>query len=268
MADDKGIFGKQVTRGESLIQVVVMLVVLLGISQFTHALSGAQNTDNPKSASVTEASLRGETGPMGATGPQGEDGSGGEAGADGATGATGVQGLMGLRGYSGARGPAGADGDNELPGTLVTAYGQLSASSSGISFSDADEWVDVPFSTEGPSSNMTVSTDSPATITVEQDGACQVSTNIYFSAETSDEDTFTQTTYTLGIKVNDAAVTPVAAAYASNPGDFMLNYSSILDLDEGDTVQFYMKASVTDFPPFSNLVNIENADAYLMQISN
>lgn len=263
MADDKGVLGKQLTRGESLVQIVVLLIVILGVSQFASALSTNSNTKSGSTASSV-----GETGATGLPGASGADGTNGAPGASGERGANGPKGVAGLAGANGTAGSTGAVGATGIPGLLSTSYGQLSTSSQEIGFGTADEWVAMPFTVAGPSSNMSVSTDSPASITVQQSGVCQVTLNVYFSTEDSDEGIYTPTTYTLGVKINDGAVTPVAAANADETGHYLLNYSNIVDLSDNDQVQFFMKASDTEFGPFANVVTLENANAYLMQISD
>jgi hypothetical protein len=159
----------------------------------------------------------------------------------------------------GPRGPRGPMGPPGPAGTFSAAYGKLSVSAQDINFFNADTWLPIPFDAMGPSSDMDVSLTSPATITVQEDGVYQINVSIYFSVEDSDEDTFTVTTYTLGLNIN-GVTTPVAAVYVGQPGFFSLSTT--------DEVQFYMEASDTDGPPFANNVTLEDGNAYLMQISD
>lgn len=257
MAEGNSGLSKPVSRGESLAQIIILLIVILGVSQFANALSPNSSADNKSTSS--------SVGQTGARGPAGADGQTGPAGPDGEPGARGT---IGPRGVAGAQGATGATGPTGIPGTLTTAYGQLSTTSSIITFSNPNDWVAVPFAVAGASSKMSVSTTSPASITVQQEGVCQVSVNIYLSAEESDEGTYTPTTYTLGIRVNDGSITPVGAVEALNSGGYVLNYNNILDLSANDKVRFYMAASDTEFGAFANIVTVESGNAYLMQISN
>lgn len=261
MADIKKALDQQVTRGESLGQLVILLIAILGVTQFTNILSARSNpTESTKTSASTGAT--GATGASGLAGLVGQDGKQGVAGDQGSRGATGVAGLNGL---PGDKGVAGATG---IPGFLSTAYGQLTATSQEMFIEVPNEWATIPFNVVGPSSNMTVSATSPGTITVQQDGTCQLNLSVYFSSEESDEATFTPTNYRLGIKVNNDAVKPVAATFASASGEFLLSYSEIIDLSANDTVQLYMSSSDTNYRPFANLITIENANAHLMQISD
>lgn len=164
----------------------------------------------------------------------------------------------------GPKGPRGATGP---AGTFSASYGQLSVSSQEINFDTANTWVVVPFNSSGPTSNTTVSTTSPATITIQEAGIYQINFSLYFSADESNEGTFTQTTYTAGLYVN-GTTTALSAVYAREAGGFSLNYSKIATLSVNDTLQFYMEASNVDMDPFSNIVTLENGNAYIMQISN
>lgn len=156
---------------------------------------------------------------------------------------------------------------NGVAGAFDGSYGQLSISSQDITFYMANTWLPIPFNSTGPSSNMSVSATSPATITIQQAGVYQVNFSLYFSVEDSDEDTFTVTTYTLGLNVN-GVTTPVAAVYAGEPGHFSLNYNNLMEFSANDYVQFYMEASAADGPTFSNNITLENGNAHLIQISN
>lgn len=260
MANLKQALDKQVTRGESLGQIIIALIVILGVTQFTSILA-SQRPASP----TNETTSVGATGAPGAAGADGVAGKDGEPGANGINGSTGAKGLMGPIGLTGGQGATGPQG---IPGSFSTSYGQLTASSQGISIQSPAEWVPIPFNVTGPSSNMTVSTTSPATITVNEDGVCQINISVYFSSEDSDEGSFTPATYTLGIKVGSGSVAPVAAIHASNAGYYLLNYSDIMDLSANDSVQFYIAASDAEPDIFSNIVTIENSNAYIMQISN
>ena len=114
---------------------------------------------------------------------------------------------------------------------------------------------------------MDVSTISPATITIQQDGVYQITFSLYFSVETPDEGPFNPTTYTLGLNVN-GFTTPVGAVYAGEQGQFSLNYSGIMALSAGDSVQCDVEASYFTGEPYGNNVTLENGNAYVMQISN
>lgn len=256
----KSALSKQVTRGEMLTQIVIILIAVLGVAQFTHIFA-AQPSQTTKTTSV------GATGAPGANGSDGAAGAKGEPGDVGATGSRGAGGIKGLAGAAGVNGAPGATGPIGIPGILSSAYGQFSGSNQEMDFSTPDEWVPIPFNIVGPSSGTTVSTASPATITVDESGVCQVTANIYFSAWESMEATYTPTVYKLGVKIGSAAVTPVSAVYAADPGHFTLNLNDIVDLSDGETIQFYISASETEMGPFANVVTLESGSAYVMQIS-
>lgn len=160
---------------------------------------------------------------------------------------------------------------NEITGnsqsSFSPAYGQLSVSSQEIAFYNPEEWRSIPFNGTGPTSEMGVSTTSPATITIQHDGVYQINFSLYFSVDRSNEDTFTITTYTFGLNVN-GVTTPAAAVYVGETGTFSLNYSSIMELAVNDQVQFYLEASAAEGPTFTNNVTLENGHAHLIQISN
>lgn len=201
-------------------------------------------------------------GPCGCIGPRGA------TGATGPTGATGATGTAGSMGTAGATGPTGATGATGATGTFSASYGQLSLSSQNMDFNSADVFYTIPFTSTGPSSNMSVSTTSPATITIQQAGIYQMSVSLYFSAEDSPEDSFTATTYTFGLDVN-GVTTPVSAVYVGEPGQFSINYSDIMAFSVSDTIQFYIEASAVGAGgPFDNIVTLINCNAYLTQISN
>ncbi len=169
-------------------------------------------------------------------------------------------------GGTGATGATGATGPTGATGIFSASYGQLSVTSQAIFLETTDDFLPIPFNATGPSSNMGVSTTSPATITIEQDGVYQINFSLYFSVENSDEDVFTISTYTFGLNVN-GVTTPAAAVYASDPGSLSLNYSTIMEFSASDQIQFYMESSAGE-DIFANNVTLENGNAYLIQISN
>ena len=131
-----------------------------------------------------------------------------------------------------------------------------------------DTWAPIPFDSTGPSSNMGVSTTSPATITVQQAGVYQMNVSLYFSVEDSPEGTFDQTTYRLGVSINGGTVEASAAVFAYRPGQLSLNYDTIMDLSVNDYVQFYLEPSVASGPTFTNIFTLESGNANLIQISS
>lgn len=163
----------------------------------------------------------------------------------------------------GPRGPMGPAGP---AGSFSATYGQLLVSSQEISIISHDSWVAIPFNSVGASSGMTVSTTSPATITVLKAGTYQINFSLYFLVDDSHEAPFAQTTYSIGTKLNSGTTTPVAAVYCSELGNLSLNYSDILELSANDQIQFYMSSSSATSN--DNFVLLENGNAYLMQISN
>ncbi len=149
----------------------------------------------------------------------------------------------------------------------ISSYGQLSVTTQEIIIETADDFQAIPFNIAGPTSNMSASTTSPATITIGQDGVYQLTFSLYFSAEDPDEGSFNTGTYTLGLNIN-GVTTSVAAVYAGDPGQFSLNYSSIMNLAAGDEIQWYLKASTAHTAPFDNNVTLEHGYAYVMQIGS
>lgn len=148
----------------------------------------------------------------------------------------------------------------------ISSYSQLVVTEQEIVIDDPDVWIVIPFNAAGPTSNMSASTTSPATITIEQDGVYQINVSLLFAAEEPDEGSFDVGTYQLGLNVN-GVTTPVAAVYASSAGQLSLNYSSIMELSSGDQMQWYMQSSTVTPPPFNNNITLEHGYAYVMQIS-
>lgn len=270
---------KKLLRQGVLPQVIIALIAIVGVSQLVNSLSA--NAD--KGVENLKTGPRGETGPKGDKGDTGPAGPKGDTGETGATGATGVAGktgtaggtgqqgqagTAGATGATGAQGQTGATGATGPAGTFSSAYGQLSLTSQGIDFDNPDEWLPVPLDTAGPSSDVTVSTTSPATLTVHRAGVYQANFSLYLRSEDAPEDTFTPTTYTIGMKINDGATTPITATYAQQAGGYTLVYSTIMNLSANDQVKFYLKASHIDLGVFANIVTAESGNAYLMQISN
>lgn len=176
----------------------------------------------------------------------------------GATGATGATGLTG---------PAGATGAS---GTNTQSYGRLSlATATTLPISTALQWYAIPFDTFNPSSNMAGTTSSPATITIQESGIYKINVNLYFSSFNSEEDTFNQATYTLGISLNGAMPITQAAVFAGEPGHFSINYSDLVQLNTDDYIQFYIQSSIVgNSIEYDNLVTLEQGNAYLLQIGN
>lgn len=149
----------------------------------------------------------------------------------------------------------------------IGSYGQLSISGESMPLYNPDTWIPVRFTSTGVSASIGLSTSSPATITIASNGIYQIGFSVYFSVDDADEHTFDVTTYTLGLKINDTT-TPVAAVHVGESGHFSLNFSNIIELAASDEVQFYMKSSNTDYPPFANHVSLEKGNAYVMQIAS
>lgn len=264
MAGIKQSLSQQVSRGESFGQLVILLIVIVGVAQFTNLFAAEPKPENNSSSSLvkTSAGAIGATGPVGAMGPAGADGQPGAAGNNGA------RGLMGLTGSRGEQGNAGANGSAGVPGGFSASYAQLSASSQNFYLETSNEWVPIPFDAAGAASQMTASISSPATITVQKDGVYQLSTSIYLTAQESDEGVFLQTNYRLGVKIGSDAIVPVSAIFASQAGEFLLQYSDIVSLTANETVQFYVTSSQAESRPFSNYLTILNSNAYLMGMTN
>jgi hypothetical protein len=183
------------------------------------------------------------------------------AGGVGPTGPTGSAGSGG----TGPTGPTGAAGAG-----FTASYGQLYLTSAqSINLDAANVWVAIPFNGFSPSSNMTGSTTSPATITILQAGTYQMSISIYFSSEDSPEHTFNATTYTIGTSINSGTTVPCTAVYAGEAGFFSLNFNTIREFAVNDTIQFYMETSAVGAGGiFDNIVSLESGNANLVQISN
>lgn len=155
-------------------------------------------------------------------------------------------------------------------GSLIASYGQLElASTHAITFDEADAWVAIPFDTFALSSNMSGSTTSPATITIEDAGIYQMNITIYFSSEDSPEGPFTATTYTIGTRINSGGTIAKTAVYAAAAGYLTLSYNTLAEFSAGDTIQFYIKTSATGGGSiFDNVVTLVSGNANLVQIAD
>lgn len=154
-------------------------------------------------------------------------------------------------------------------GAPFTTYGQLSVSTPEyIYLNTADEWVAIPFNTFNPSLHVNGSTSTPATLTILKEGIYLLNVSLYFSSEDSPEETFTQTTYTLGISTNGASPVASGAVYAGEPGAFSLSYSILGPFSTNDYIRFYMKPSAVGAGgPFENVVRVLNGNAHVVQIA-
>lgn len=274
MADLKKLF-----RQGILPQVFIALIAIVGVSQLINSLTASadKGTETVKTGPRGATGPKGDKGDPGPAGPKGDTGETGATGSAGKTGGTGSTGQKGEQGSSGstgatgatgAQGATGATGPTGPAGTFSPAYGQLSLASENIVFDDPDTWIPVPFSTTGPSSSVSVSTTSPATMTAQKTGVYQINLSLYLLVEDAPEDSFTPATYTIGMKVNDGTITPVTATNARQAGGYTLAYNSIMNISSDDQIQFYLKASDIDMGVFANIVTANNGNAYLMQISN
>ena len=102
-----------VTRRELLIELLLGLIILAGVSFFI----AAHVTPFDRTASIGVIGATGAKGDKGDQGLQGLQGLIGLSGNDGATGATGATGANGATGATGAMGAAGAAGANGTNGT-------------------------------------------------------------------------------------------------------------------------------------------------------
>jgi len=218
----------------------------------------------------------GPTGSIGATGDTGASGTTGPSGTIGPTGDTGPTGIAGIIGPTGTTGPTGATGSTGIDGTtgptgpigaLASSYGQLFFSTSQpIELVTQNVWVAIPFNAFSPSFNMDA-TILPPLITIMQTGTYQINISLYFSSEDSPENTFTQTTYTIGTSVNGATPVACAAVFAGETGFLSLNYSTLAVFSATDNIEFFMMSSAGNFP-FDNIVTMVHGNAYLVQIFN
>ena len=111
---------QQVSRRELLVQQIIILILLVGISFFISAqVSGADRAMDGKTGATGLTGTSGENGVNGQRGSDGATGAQGLNGSDGSTGATGVAGLNGI-GIIGATGATGANGTNGLTGAAGT----------------------------------------------------------------------------------------------------------------------------------------------------
>ncbi|HSX06063.1 MAG TPA: hypothetical protein VLF69_06385 [Candidatus Saccharimonadales bacterium] len=149
MTEARRALDQQVTRREVLLQILLALIVLVGLTFFI-------NSHTLHSANVADVSNVGATGPAGATGPRGLQGLTGAAGADGAPGVKGANGAVGA---TGATGSAGAQGAAGSAGTLSSNYASyyLSNYNSPEAVPNGAHWI-IGFPTEAAShgSNITV----------------------------------------------------------------------------------------------------------------
>lgn len=152
--------------------------------------------------------------------------------------------------------------------TFLASYGQLSVASQTVA-PDLNNWLVIPFTATGPSSNMQVSTTSPATITILQSGTYQLNVSIYFLTEyPAFESIYTPASYQIGFSTDGGStVTPVTGVFASDYNErYAFNYSAIMELSANQTLQFYIEA-VTD-TGFLNRLVLQTGNVHLMQISN
>jgi len=164
-----------------------------------------------------------------------------------------------LSGATGATGPAGT--------FSASSYGQFSVSSQSIAPVN-NSWTKIPFNSAGPSSNMEVSTTSPATITVLQAGTYQLNVHVYFLTQYPfDESIYTPVGYQLGLSTNGgSSFTPVTAVYADEYNErYALNYSVLIELSAYEALQFAIEA--VSNPGFINTLLLETGNASLTQIS-
>ena len=174
---------QQATRREVLIQILLSLIILAGLTFFT-------NWYAPRSANVANVSKIGPAGPAGAMGPQGLQGLIGPAGADGAQGATGATGVSGMTGPTGATGLAGAagatgatgpQGPTGPAGTLSSHY--ASYYYDGLeSIPSSAAWI-IGFPTQAVShgshvavNNNTITLSAAGTYLITASGSLQMST--------------------------------------------------------------------------------------------
>ena len=117
----------------------------------------------------------GSTGATGATGAQGPTGSTGGTGATGAQGPTGSTGVTGATGAQGPTGPTGATGATGPTGPTgsVASYGYIYTTAGAGVLGGAD----VPFSNNGPLSNITHAANSTI-ITVSNAGTYLISYSV------------------------------------------------------------------------------------------
>ncbi len=110
--EGKRALDQQVTRREALLQMLLALIVLVGLTFFInyHTLHSANV------ANVSKVGAAGAKGQTGATGPQGLQGLTGAAGIDGTQGAKGANGAAGANGSAGTSGAAGSTGTQGTPG--------------------------------------------------------------------------------------------------------------------------------------------------------
>lgn len=159
------------------------------------------------------------------------------------------------------------DSQNTSSATFSAAYGQISVLAQRINLDSINTWIPIPFNSTGPASNMTLSTTSPATITIQKAGTYQITYSFYFSVEDAPEGFIVASTYILGLNIN-GTITQTAATYANRAGLYSLNYSTIIELAVNDQIQFYMESFNGGSGINANIVTLENGNAYVMQISN
>jgi BclA C-terminal domain/Collagen triple helix repeat (20 copies) len=208
------------------------------------------DTENGQSCTSNETavswSANGATGPTGTTGPTGVAG---PAGASGPTGPTGVAGAAGTTGPTGVAGPAGASGPTGPTGVAGAAgpsgaSGPSGPTGAGLSSfgyvyelaTIADATVvggaDVPFSNNGPLSNVT-HTAGTTTITVTEAGVYQVSWHVTITAGIGSE---------IAVAINGVqdSSTPVLALNAVGE----ISGNSMLTLAAGDVVTLRNNSAV------------------------
>jgi|GEM_PF-3442853 len=184
MADAKSTLNHQMTRKESLIQLLLVLIAVVIIYSFTNRPRTIENAASRKDL-ASQADPTGATGPQGiqgimgltgAVGAQGIIGSKGAAGTAGSTGANGSNGAIGANGTNGSNGANGISGTNGINGADGTLSSDFASYYTQNAFSPEPLPGNVSYNTQNTRVGTHISV-SGSTITISAPGT------YYLSAE-------------------------------------------------------------------------------------
>ncbi len=252
MAEVGRALDQQVTRREVLLQIVLALIVLVGLTFFI-------NSHTLNSANVADVSSRGSTGATGATGPQGLQGL---TGATGATGAQGTKGVAGAKGDAGAAGSAGTQGAPGANGSLSSNYASYYKAAATVNspemLPDGAHWIiSFPDEIASHGSNITVTgsiitLSAPGTYLITTSGSTQMAAMETFWGELRFNITMRQSVQ--GGPYADLAPSPLGDYDMPTPDD----QDNISTLKQ--TFSLSRLVTVTDAP--TNVIVVLNDDSY------
>jgi len=244
---------QQVSRRELLVQQIIILILLVGITFFistqvsaatkaamdgkngatgTAGIAGPAgvNGSDGQRGLVGANGVQGTAGTNGATGPAGANGLNGTGmigatGATGANGAAGQQGIAGTNGAAGSQGAAGAQGPAGVAGTMSANFASY-YSSTPVNVPSSSNWI-LEFPTQAASkgtditvAGSNISISRPGTYLITASGIVQ---HTVYEGETGS----LHFNMTLQQRVNGGAVTYVAPSPLASYASTILDSSSL-----------------------------------------